>query len=68
LYLIRLAVSGLKIGSWITKPFVKNASIEVSDFFVIGGQTAYVAEMNEGTKTKDGRENPRLRVIFDNRT
>ena len=62
------AISGLKIGSWITKPFVKNASIEVGDFFIVGGQTAYVAEMNVGTKTKDGRDNPRLRVIFDNRT
>lgn len=62
------ALSGLKTGSWITKPFIKNASIQVGDFFIIGGQTAYVAEMNEGTKTKDGRENPRLRVIFDNRT
>lgn len=62
------AVAGLKSGTWMTKPFIKNASIEVGDFFIIGGQTAYVAEMNEGTKTKDGRDNPRLRVIFDNRT
>jgi hypothetical protein len=62
------AISGLKSGAWMTKPFIKNASIEVGDFFIIGGQTAYVAEMNEGIKTKDGRDNPRLRVIFDNRT
>ncbi len=62
------AEAGLKSGSWITKPFVKNASIELGDFFIIGGQVAYVAEFNEGAKTKDGRENPRLRVIFDNRT
>lgn len=61
-------ISGLKSGAWMTKPFIKNASIEVGDFFIVGGQTAYVAEMNEGTKTKDGRDNPRLRVIFDNRT
>jgi hypothetical protein len=62
------AISGLKSGAWMTKPFIKNASIDVGDFFIIGGQTAYVAEMNEGAKTKDGRDNPRLRVIFDNRT
>jgi hypothetical protein len=67
-HLFEEAGAGLKTGAWITKPFVKNASIEVGDFFIIGGQTAYVAEMNEGTKTKDGRDNPRLRVIFDNRT
>jgi Meiotically up-regulated gene 113 len=62
------AGAGLKAGSWMTKPFVKNASIELGDFFIIGGQIAYVAEMNEGAKTKDGRDNPRLRVIFDNHT
>ncbi|WP_426077077.1 GIY-YIG nuclease family protein [Janthinobacterium sp. PSPC3-1] len=62
------AQAGLKAGAWMTKPFVKNASIEVRDFFIIGGQTAYVAEMYEENKTKDGRDNPRLRVIFDNQT
>lgn len=62
------AQAGLKIGTWMTKPFVKNASIEVGDFFITGGQTAYVAEIYEGGKTKDGRDNPRLRVIFDNHT
>lgn len=62
------ALSGLTAGTWMTKPFIKNASIEVGDFFIIGGQTAYVAEMYAGNKTKDGRDNPRLRVIFDNRT
>jgi hypothetical protein len=62
------AKTGLKVGSWVAPPFVKNASIESGDFFIIGGQVAYVAEMNEGEKTKDGRDNPRLRVIFDNRT
>lgn len=62
------AAAGLKTGLWLTKPFVKNASIEVGDFFIIGGQVAYVAEMHEGAKTKDGRDNPRLRVVFDNQT
>ena len=62
------ASAGLKSGAWLAKPFVKNASIDLGDFFIIGGQIAYVAEMNEGTLTKDGRDNPRLRVIFDNRT
>ena len=62
------AGAGLKASTWMTKPFVKNASIELGDFFIIGGQIAYVAEMYEGTKTKDGRDNPRLRVIFDNHT
>ncbi|MDX1251247.1 MAG: GIY-YIG nuclease family protein [Gammaproteobacteria bacterium] len=62
------AKTGLKADTWMTKPFAKNASIELGDFFIIGGQIAYVAEMCEGAKTKDGRDNPRLRVIFDNHT
>ena len=62
------AEAGLAAGRWMTKPFVKNASIELRDFFIIGGQIAYVAEIHEGAKTKDGRDNPRLRVIFDNHT
>ena len=62
------AGAGLKTGAWLAKPFVKNASIERGDFFIIGGQIAYVAEMNNGGLTKDGRDNPRLRVIFDNQT
>lgn len=67
-HLFEAADAGLKAGTWMTKPFVKNASVELGDFFIVGGQTAYVAEMYEGTKTKDGRDNPRLRVIFDNHT
>lgn len=62
------AGTGLKAGTWMTKPFIKNASIELGDFFIIGGQIAYVAEIYEGAKTADGRDNPRLRVIFDNHT
>jgi hypothetical protein len=62
------AEAGLKTGAWMTKPYAKNAHIESGDFFVIGGQIAYVAEMQDGTKTKDGRDNPRLRVIFNNYT
>lgn len=62
------AAMGLKAGTWMTKTFVKDASIELGDFFIIGGQIAYVAERQEGGKTSDGRDNPRLRVIYDNHT
>jgi len=62
------ASAGLKAGTWMTKPFIKNAGIALNDFFIVGGQIAYVADMVEGAKTKDGRDNPRLRVIFDNQT
>lgn len=67
-WLIEAAITGLKSGTWMTKPFAKDASIELGDLFIVGGQIAYVAEMHEAGKTKDGRDNPRLRVIFDNQT
>ncbi|MDR0274701.1 MAG: GIY-YIG nuclease family protein [Burkholderiaceae bacterium] len=66
--LFERAQSGLDAGTWVTKPFSKDASIELGDFFILGGQMAYVAEMHRGTVTKDGRDNPRLRVIFSNHT
>jgi hypothetical protein len=47
---------------------MKNAGIELGDFFVVGGQIVYVAEVLESGQTTDGRANPRLRVIFDNET
>lgn len=62
------AEAGLKTGEWMSKPFAKDAGIELGDFFIVGGQIAYVAEMTTGTSTKDGRDNPRLRVIFNNQT
>lgn len=67
-HLFEEASEGLKSGTWMTKPFAKDAGIELGDFFIIGGQVAYVAEMYDGSKTTDGRDNPRLRVIFDNHT
>ena len=62
------AKKGLKKGLWQTKPYMKNAGIELGDFFVVGGQIVYVAEVLESGQTTDGRANPRLRVIFDNET
>lgn len=62
--------AGLKNGRWISQPFRKDIdnSISVGDFFIVGGLIAYVAATQEGNTTKDGRYNPRLRVIFSNRT
>lgn len=62
------ALAGLKTGAWLEKPYLKNAGIEVGDFFIVGGQVAYVAEEIESGQTSDGRANPRLRVVFNNGT
>lgn len=60
--------SGLKQNRWMTKPFGKNASIEAGDFFVLGGQIAYVAEVGDTYKTPNAETNGRLRVIYSNGT
>jgi hypothetical protein len=59
---------GLKQKRWMTKPFGKNASIETGDFFVLGGQIAYVAEVGDTYKTPNAETNGRLRVIYSNGT
>ena len=51
-----------------TRRFQRDAEIKLGDFFIVGGQKAYVAEMGEEFRTEQDRPNARLRVIFDNRT
>lgn len=60
--------TGLETGKWVTRPFARNASIEIGDFFIVAGQIAHVAGVLDAGKTSDGRDNPRLRVIFNNQT
>jgi len=62
------AEAGLKAGEWQTKPFGKDASVEVGDFFILGGQTVYVAQMGDPYRTPNAETNARLRVIFSNGT
>ncbi len=54
-----------------TRPFEANqegAEIKPGEFFILGGQKAYVAEVGEEFLTDQGRKNARMRVIFDNGT
>ena len=60
--------AGLKQKLWVTKPFGKNASIEVGDFFILSGLIAYVAEVGDTYKTPNAETNGRLRVIYSNET
>lgn len=60
--------SGLTEKRWTTKPFGKNASIEAGDFFLLGGQIVYVAEVGDTYKTPNAETNGRLRVIYANGT
>ena len=63
----------LDSGSRLTRPFVKDsgflkADINKGNFFILGGQIAYVAEVGEMLKAPNGELDARLRVIYSNET
>ena len=56
-----------------TRPFVRDAGFLKSDivqgqFFILGGQLAYVAEVGESFKAPNGETDARLRVVYSNGT
>lgn len=60
-------------GARITQPIRKDAGflktdIREGEFFILGGQTAYVAEVGETFKAPNGESDARLRVIYANGT
>jgi hypothetical protein len=67
------AQAELDSGIRSTRPFVKDAGflkadIGVGQFFILGGQMAYVAEVGEAIKAPNGEVDARLRVIYSNGT
>lgn len=51
-----------------SRRFGENAEIKKSEFFILGGQLAYVADVGEEFVAEYGRPDRRLRVIYDNGT
>lgn len=51
-----------------TRPFQTMAEIKKGEFFIVGGQIAYVADVGEEFMTEYERRDSRLRVIYDNGT
>ncbi len=54
-----------------TRAIVKcldKTNVEVGDFYIVQGQTAYVAHADELFINAEGRQDCRLRIIFDNGT
>jgi hypothetical protein len=51
-----------------TRPFQTMAEIQKGEFFIVGGQIAYVAEVGNEFMTQYERRDSRLRVIYDNGT
>lgn len=58
----------LKQGQRLMLPFTKDGSVEKGDFFVLGGQTVWVAEVGEDFDSPQGKKDARLRLIFSNKT
>lgn len=51
-----------------SRPFGRDASIEKGNFFILGGQFVYVAEVGEFFKAPNDENDARLRAIYDNGT
>lgn len=60
--------SDIENGQRITKPFGRDASIELNDWFIVDGQIVYVAEVGDYFKAPNGETDARLRAIYSNGT
>lgn len=63
----------LETGVRETRPFVKDsgflkADITTGQFFILGGQIAYVAKVGDPIRAPNGEADARLRVIYSNAT
>jgi hypothetical protein len=58
----------LKSGVRTALRFGRDASIAEGNYFILGGQLAYVAEVGETIKAPNGENDARLRVIYSNGT
>jgi hypothetical protein len=58
----------MKDGIRITRRFGRDTSITSGNYFIVGGQLAYVAEVGETIKAPNGESDARLRVIYSNGT
>ena len=58
----------LKAGMRKTLRFKEDASINKDEYFIVGGQIAYIAEVGELTQDTYSKWDARLRIIFDNGT
>ncbi|MDU7840889.1 MAG: GIY-YIG nuclease family protein [Pantoea sp.] len=58
----------LKSGKASATRFVKGSQVQTGDAFIMDGVICIVDEVGEYREEKDGRYNPRLRLIFENGT
>ena len=58
----------LKSGVRKTIRFGKDAAIRPGNFFILSGQTVYIAEVGEEIKAPNGENDARLRAVYSNGT
>ncbi|MGY2320725.1 GIY-YIG nuclease family protein [Pseudomonas azotoformans] len=58
----------LQSGVRVTRAFMRDTTVEAGQWFILSGQTAYVAEEGEDFDSPQGKKDARLRVIFSNGT
>ena len=58
----------IESGVRITKPFGKDATIELHDWFIVDGLIVYVAEIGKYFRAPNGENDARLRAIYSNGT
>ena len=66
--LFELVERELRSGVRKTLRFGRDTSIETGNYFIVGGQLAYVADVGEAIKAPNGETDARLRVIYANGT
>ncbi len=59
---------GLDTGAWKTTPYQANVRITPGNFYILEGQTLYVASAGKEFRQEYGDLDQRLRVIYDNGT
>lgn len=66
--LFKQVKTDLKIGVRESRRWGENSDIQAGQFFILRGQMAFVANVGETFVSPNGKENARLRVIYDNGT
>jgi hypothetical protein len=64
--LFRAVQADLDAGVREARPYGRDTEIAPGQFFILGGQKAYIDCLGPEFETKEGRTNRRMRVIFDN--
>lgn len=71
--LFAAAQRDMDAGIRMTRPFVRDAGLLKADitegqFFILGGQIAYIADVGETFRAPNGEADARLRVVYSNGT